>query len=151
MEIIFSIDAVIKALIGGVLMGTAATIMLLFNGRIMGVCGIAHGIFYFEKDNFLWRICFIGAMFAGGFVLLLFGQSNVLEGFSAYDPASIVSTPQLIIAGILVGFGTSLGRGCTTGHGICGMSRFGVNSLVATCTFMFSAGITVYFVKHVFQ
>ena len=150
MSILFSVDAMVNSLIGGALMGVTASLLLLCNGRIMGICGISHGIFYFEKDNVLWRLCFILAMAAGGYFLSIGSDMGLWDGasFSAFNLDSLASMDTLILAGVLVGFGTSLGRGCTTGHGICGLSRFGANSLVATMTFMFAAGVTVYVTRH---
>ena len=150
MSILFSVDAMVNSLIGGAIMGATASFLLLFNGRIMGVCGIAHGIFYFEKDNVLWRIFFIVALAAGGYFLTVGPDLGLWSNatFTAFNPASLAPVNQLMLAGLLVGFGTSLGRGCTTGHGVCGLSRFGASSLVATMMFMFAAGVTVYVTHH---
>ena len=146
MEIVFTVEKMMGGLIGGAMMGGAASILMLFNGRIMGACGISNGIFYFEKNNVLWRILFVIGMAAGGAILWTSGFEG---GNDAFDASAIVDTPILLIAGFLTGLGTSLGRGCTTGHGICGMSRMSINSFVATGCFMGSAIVTVYIIKHV--
>lgn len=135
----------LNPLIGGLLIGLSVTIMLLFNGRVTGISGIVGGILNFlnkadarsHKNDTLWRITFVLGMLIGG-VLLNF-----------YMPASLVSTVDsssltLISAGLLVGFGTLLGGGCTSGHGICGLSRLSPRSLVSTGLFMF-AGIAIVF------
>lgn len=123
----------INALIGGVFIGTAASIMLLMNGRVTGICGIINGILKPEKNEVLWRVFFVLGLFLGGLVLRQFVKDVFLSTIST-------DVIDLIIAGLLVGFGTSLGSGCTSGHGVCGISRLSIRSIVATIVFM-AAGI----------
>lgn len=119
---------VLPPLIGGVIIGVASLALMLFNGRIAGISGIVAGAISDRADERMWRLAFVGGLVAGGAVLLL----TMPTAFSA-TPASL---PVAIVAGLLVGFGTRLGSGCTSGHGVCGLSRFSVRSLVATVTFI---------------
>jgi uncharacterized membrane protein YedE/YeeE len=129
-----------SALTGGVLIGLAVALLLLFNGRVAGVSGIASGVLPPWRDDIGWRLCFLaGLMLAPVLYKLLGGQVAI----------QIKASPLVMaVAGVLVGYGTSLGRGCTSGHGVCGLSRLSARSAVATLTFMFSAAITVYIVRH---
>lgn len=129
-------------LIGGSLIGLAASLLLLFQGRIFGITGIVSGAL-FTKDR-AWRVSIIVGLMTGSiFVYLL------RPDFFQYE----FKTPiyWMAIAGLFVGFGTRLGSGCTSGHGICGLPRLSIRSLVAVLSFMLSGGITVYLFKHVFQ
>jgi uncharacterized membrane protein YedE/YeeE len=130
------------ALIGGVLIGLSATGLLLFNGRIAGVSGIVNGLTKRSSGvEWVWRAAFVaGLAAAGGVTMHLLHQAT----------ASPARLPVLLLAGILVGFGTSLGGGCTSGHGVCGLGRFSVRSLVAVLTFMASAIVTVLLTHHWF-
>lgn len=133
----------ISALIGGLMIGTAAVILMLFNGRVAGISGIALGLIPTAKKDILWRVVFIIAMIVSPWIYYM------VSG----EPATIsmtTSLPFLIIGGFLVGFGTGAGSGCTSGHGVCGLARFSKRSLAATGTFMATAIITVYLVHHVF-
>jgi uncharacterized membrane protein YedE/YeeE len=128
------------ALFGGVLIGFAALFMLLFNGRILGVSGILGGLFGTTSRRELWRWCFILGIFFGG-ILLQLVMPSALEN-------SLNRTPlALVFAGLLVGWGTRLGSGCTSGHGICGVSRLSPRSLLATLIFMVVAILTVWIFK----
>jgi uncharacterized membrane protein YedE/YeeE len=126
-----------SALFGGILIGLSASAMLLLDGKIAGISGIVAGVLKPVKGDTLWRICFLAGLFCGGLVLRL-----VLPG--AFDFGIIRSLPTLIIAGVLVGFGTRLGSGCTSGHGVCGVSRLSPRSLVATGTFMTTGALAVF-------
>lgn len=125
----------LNALAGGVLIGIAVSIMLLFNGRVTGVSGILNNLLFFKKSDRLWRFLFLLGLFVGGLVLHFF-KPEVFQGQLA------IGVAPTIVAGILVGLGTALGSGCTSGHGVCGISRLSVRSIVATLTFMI-AGILV--------
>lgn len=130
-----------SALTGGVLIGLAVALLLLFNGRVAGISGIASGILPPWRDDIGWRLCFLaGLVIAPLLYKLLGGQVNIQIK---------ASWPVMALAGLLVGYGTSLGRGCTSGHGVCGLSKLSARSAVATLTFMFTAAITVYLVRHV--
>lgn len=121
------------ALIGGAIIGVAVTIMLLFNGRVTGISGIINGIFNLQTGDVLWRFAFVLGLFVGGFILRAFYPH-------AFDGAINLSTTNTAIAGLLVGFGTIMGSGCTSGHGVCGLSRLSLRSLISTVTFI-GAGI----------
>ncbi|WP_353242209.1 YeeE/YedE thiosulfate transporter family protein [Providencia sp.] len=129
-----------SAAIGGVLIGIAAAILLIFNGRIAGISGILGGILKPTKGDTAWKVAFIL-----GIII-----SPLLFMWGAYTPEVNIaaSTPVLIIAGLLVGFGTRLGSGCTSGHGICGMARFSRRSIVAILIFMVVAFVTVAISNH---
>jgi uncharacterized membrane protein YedE/YeeE len=132
----------IASTIGGVIMGLAAALMLAGNGRIAGVSGILGGLVEGGEGRG-WRGSFIVGMLVGAAGLLIAAPQS-LPG-SAID-----SLPLLAVAGLLVGFGTRMGNGCTTGHGICGLSRFSMRSLLATMMFMGTGIATVSIVRHVF-
>ena len=125
------------SLFGGVLIGLSAVLLMLINGRIAGVSGLVSRILVYKNINKnLWVfVFFVGLLIGPIFYSLLVGpiKSN-----------SVVDAPWLILAGLLVGFGTFIGNGCTSGHGICGLSRFSIRSLVAVTTFVFSGVLTVY-------
>lgn len=133
----------LSALIGGALIGLSAAFLLLVKGRIAGVSGIAGGLTYSEKGDLDWRILFIVGLVMGGG---LYQWMNIGPGVDHIQ--AVVGTPWLIIAGLLVGIGTTIGSGCTSGHGICGLARRSPRSLVATLTFMVSALATVFVVRH---
>ena len=133
-----------SALIGGALIGLSASAMLLLDGKIAGVSGILAGVLKPASNDTLWRICFLAGLFAGGLLLRI-----LMPG--AFDFGIIRPLPMLTIAGLLVGFGTQLGSGCTSGHGVCGVSRLSPRSLVATGTFIVSGALMVYLVNHLIR
>jgi len=133
----------IPAFIGGALIGLSAAFLLLVKGRVAGISGIAGGIILPEKGDVPWRILFVIGLVLGGFIYQFMGfQPPVIE------IEAQVGTGALILAGLLVGVGTTVGTGCTSGHGICGLARRSPRSLVATLTFMGSAVVTVFIVRH---
>jgi uncharacterized membrane protein YedE/YeeE len=117
---------------GGILIGLAATIMLLFNGRVTGVSGIL-GNFVSSSGGRRWQGAFLLGLFAGGLIVAHYFPSH-LQNLTGRTITTIA------LAGLFVGYGTSLGNGCTSGHGVCGVSRLSLRSLVATATFI-AAGI----------
>lgn len=133
----------IYALIGGILIGLSATILLAFNGRVAGISGIVNGAIAFNKQE-VWRWIFILGMLLGGifYEYVLAPQPT---------PRSTFVPWAMIIGGFLVGFGTRMGSGCTSGHGVCGLGRLSVRSLVAVLTFMITAILTVFVVRHVLR
>ncbi|SIS44173.1 YeeE/YedE family protein [Neptunomonas antarctica] len=134
----------LPALLGGSLIGLAAAFLLLAQGRVAGISGIAGGIIYPEdKNDISWRLMFVLGLVLGGFIYQWMGF-----GVGVGHIRAIVDTPLLIIGGLLVGIGTQIGTGCTSGHGICGLARRSPRSLVATLCFMGSAVVTVYVVRH---
>lgn len=120
------------ALLGGILIGLSATMMLCFNGRIAGVSGIAGGLLSKKADDKPSRFIFILGLLLGG-IALPFLMSNPFDFDLQHGHRSPVA---LVVAGLMVGFGTRLGSGCTSGHGVCGLSRFSFRSLVATVVFI---------------
>lgn len=129
------------ALVGGALIGAAATLLLIMNGKIAGVSGIVGGALERGTTDRLWRLVFVVGMIAGGAL----GLALWPERSQVQIDASI---PVLIVAGLLVGFGTRLGSGCTSGHGVCGLSRFSLRSVIATLTFIGAGMLTVYITQH---
>ncbi len=119
-----------NAIIGGAIIGLAVTMMLLFNGRVVGISGIIGNIIKpSSKEDFNWRIMFILGLLVGGLFFKLISPD--LFELKTKDQAI-----DYIIAGLLVGFGTLLGNGCTSGHGVCGISRLSARSIIATITFI---------------
>jgi uncharacterized membrane protein YedE/YeeE len=131
----------LTALLGGLLIGTAATLTLWANGRIAGISGILSGVIVPRGRDTIWRLLFVLGLLGGALAYaLLRGQPTPLE--------LQVGPGLTIVAGLLVGFGTRLGSGCTSGHGICGLARFSRRSFTATLTFMLVAIITVFVMRH---
>jgi uncharacterized membrane protein YedE/YeeE len=128
---------------GGVLIGLAAVLLLAVNGRVAGVSGILGGLLTSRSGaERSWRLLFVTGLIAGAALYRLF-----------YGPLPIQiqsTAPVLLAAGALVGWGTRLGSGCTSGHGVCGLARLSPRSLLATVTFMLFGVLTVYVVKHLF-
>lgn len=131
----------IHVLGGGALIGLAAVILFAGMGRIAGICGITFSLLAAPIATQVWRLLFLAGLVIG--TLLFHGLSG-----QAFPPSPDNSLPMLIIGGLLVGFGTAMGNGCTSGHGICGISRFSPRSIAATLTFMASAIVTMYMVRH---
>ena len=130
----------LNSLFGGILIGIAAIIIFLTNGRIMGISGILGNLITLkETDQRYWRIAFLLGVLIGPLIFTIL--------FKEIKSEMVANTKFLIISGFLVGLGTSLGNGCTTGHGICGLSRFSTRSIVATFVFVISGMITVYFIS----
>jgi uncharacterized membrane protein YedE/YeeE len=128
--------------VGGALIGLAAALLLALNGRIAGISGIVGGLLPPRQGDVAWRVLFVSGLMLGA------GGWEWLQGAaSAYRMQA--SLPVLVVAGLLVGFGTRWGAGCTSGHGICGLARFSPRSLVAVGVFMASAALTVFVVRHV--
>ncbi len=130
----------LPALIGGLVIGLSATLLFLLRGRIFGISGFLGGLVCLNRGDILWR-----ALSALGLILGAFTVHKVLNTPAAFET---VGTSRLIISGLLVGFGTRLGSGCTSGHGVCGLSRLSARSLVATLCFMGAGFIIVYFFPH---
>ena len=129
-----------SALFGGALIGISASLLLLLNGRVAGISGILGGLVRPRAEETSWRALFIVGLLVGGVVLLLLRPASF--------GAAPVSLPLAIVAGVFVGFGTRLGSGCTSGHGVCGLSRFSGRSLAATMTFMATGAMAAFVVQH---
>ena len=128
---------------GGILIGLAATLLMLVQGRIFGATGVLAGLVQpTSRTDFTWRAVLLGGMVSGPLVIL------ALTG--AMPTVTVpVSNTMLIVGGLIVGIGGTFGSGCTSGHGVCGMARLSPRSLAATLTFMATTGATVYVVRHV--
>lgn len=129
------------SLVGGILIGLAATLLLWANGRIAGVSGIGNGVLLPRRGDLGWRILFLLGLIAGA------GLWFAVEPGS-YVPREGFSRGLLIAAGLLVGFGARMGNGCTSGHGVCGLGRLSWRSLAAVLTFMGTAILTTWVMRH---
>jgi len=130
------------SLAGGILIGLAATLLVLMNGRIAGVSGIVGGLLSPRRSDLAWRIAFLCGLIAAPLAYALFAplpQMRVVAGTGA-----------LVAAGLLVGLGTRYASGCTSGHGVCGFARRSPRSMTATAVFMAAGFITVYIIRHIF-
>jgi hypothetical protein len=130
----------LNALIGGVLIGLAVSLMLLFNGRVAGISGILAGLVKPRRHDIDWRFFFVGGLLLGGIFL------RVLRP-DFFQQQSVAQWYDYVGAGLLVGFGTLLGNGCTSGHGVCGISRLSLRSIAATVTFIIFGIISVLIFK----
>ena len=133
------------SLAGGILLGLASAAFILVNGRILGISGILGGLLVPRLGDIGWRIAFLLGMAAAPFVSGLLLPSGYLE--APHIEAGYIA---IAIAGLLVGFGTRYGSGCTSGHGVCGLSRLSPRSLVTTLTFMGLGFLVVYVMRHAF-
>jgi len=136
-----------SAVAGGLLIGVAAALLVLLNGRIAGVSGIVGGLLRprgadaAKQGDRAWRIAFLAG---------LIGAPLAYGAFRAFPPVTIVASyPVLIVAGLLVGIGTRYAGGCTSGHGVCGISRLSLRSLLATLSFMAAGAASVFLMRHV--
>ena len=130
-----------SALAGGAIIGLAAAMFALVNGRIAGISGIVGGLLRPTMPDALWRLAFIAGLIVAPILYTLFAQSQPIVIDAGY--------PTLVVAGVLVGVGTRFGSGCTSGHGVCGLSRASPRSLVATLLFMAAGFATVFVMRHV--
>ena len=129
-----------SALAGGLLIGLAAALFVLLSGRIAGISGILGGLLRPQRHDIAWRVAFVGALVVSP---VLFGLFHPLA-----VPQIDAEWPTLVVAGLLVGVGTRYGAGCTSGHGVCGLSRLSPRSLVATLMFMGAGFLTVWGLRH---
>lgn len=127
----------VSGLIGGLLIGLATTLLLSLNGRIAGISGIVGGLIARKGSEVVWRAVFVVGLLLGAFIYMLVTNSVLPVRIQA-------SLPIMVVAGLLVGFGTQLGSGCTSGHGVSGIARLSKRSIVATLVFMVVAIITVF-------
>lgn len=142
MNIVVNVDSWIRAVVGGGLIGLAAAVLMLFNGRIAGVSGVLGGLVLDRKrGEMAWRALFLGGLMLGALLVGLLrpdlATANLQTGWLG-----------TVAAGLIVGFGTRMGSGCTSGHGVCGIGRLSRRSLVATCTFMAAGFATVFVLRH---
>lgn len=129
-----------SAAIGGVVIGIAVTILVLLNGRVAGISGIVGGLFRPAPGDIAWRLAFVAGLIVAPLLFVVAGE----------PPTVIVDAdyPTLVIAGLIVGIATRYGGGCTSGHGVCGVSRLSPRSIVATLAFLASGFVTVFVIRH---
>ena len=134
----------VSALAGGLLIGASTALLLVLNGRIAGISGILGGLLQPARSETGWRLAFLAGLFVAPLVYVSFGGTL---------PTVTLNAPLwlLIVAGLIVGFGSRLGVGCTSGHGVCGIGRGSPRSLVATATFMATAILTVFVTRHLLR
>ena len=136
----------IASLVGGALIGLAASVLLLFHGRIAGISGVLGETLRGKaRGEDAYRVAFLVGLLGSGLVLRLVAPS----AFDAAGTSSTLGIALVAVAGLVVGYGTRLGNGCTSGHGVCGISRLSMRSIAATLTFMAAGGATVFLVRHV--
>jgi uncharacterized membrane protein YedE/YeeE len=133
----------VSSLFGGILIGLSAVVLLLLNGRIAGISGITAGLLSFsgQAPDRGWRIAFVMGLVAAPLMLMLISGDRPDIAFTA-------PLPVMLLAGVLVGFGTVLGNGCTSGHGICGIARLSPRSIIATAVFMATGIATTFVTQH---
>ena len=132
------------SLAGGLMLGLASAMFILMNGRILGISGILGGLPRIRKGEVGWRLAFLLGLAAAPLLLSLFLPADFIQ-----SPRIEAGYGAIAIAGLLVGFGTRYGSGCTSGHGVCGLSRLSLRSLVSTLTFMAFGFLVVYVMRHV--
>ena len=137
-----NLAAMLPAVAGGLLIGLASTLLLALNGRIAGVSGIAGGVMFPSNGDRPWRAAFVAGLVAGGVALRLAAPG--VFGARGHGPGAAT----LVLAGLLVGAGAWVGNGCTSGHGVCGLSRRSPRSLASVATFMATAMLVVWAVRH---
>lgn len=130
-----------SALAGGVLIGLSATLLLWLNGRVAGVSGIVNGVLFPRADDVAWRVAFLAGLVIAAGLYMAFVPGAPM-------PRTDFPRAGLIVAGLLVGVGTRMGNGCTSGHGVCGLGRLSIRSLAAVATFMATAVATTFVVRH---
>lgn len=130
-----------SALAGGLLIGLAATLLLWLDGRIAGISGITAGLLTKHHGGRAWRLAFLGGLVLGA-GLWYFVAGTAPAARPAFPPGL------LVLGGLLTGIGTAMGKGCTSGHGVCGLGRLSLRSLVATLTFLTVGIVTTYVVRH---
>ncbi|OJT22313.1 YeeE/YedE family protein [Archangium sp. Cb G35] len=133
-------------LLGGALIGLSASLLLLANGRVAGISGVVGSLLAPVRGDIAWRVLFFGGLLTGGLLLAWLRPGS----FAVPADLSSGGALLLVVAGLLVGFGARLGNGCTSGHGVCGISRGSARSIVATLTFMATGVLTVFLARHVF-
>jgi uncharacterized membrane protein YedE/YeeE len=133
----------LTSLMGGILLGVAAGALFLNSGRILGITGIVEGLLKPKTGDISWRFAFLLGLFAAPLA-----AKWLLPAELMHTPRIDANWAMVIAAGLLVGFGTRWGAGCTSGHGICGLSRLSLRSLVATLSFMGTGFVTVFVVRH---
>jgi len=130
----------IPSLLGGMILGLAASLYALLHGRILGISGIISGLLHPQASDLAWRFTLVLGLVSAPFLAMFFGVFPIVKIDSSWLA--------IVIAGLLVGFGSQYGSGCTSGHGICGLSRLSPRSLAATLAFMCAGFVTVFVTRH---
>ena len=138
-------SSILLPLLGGALVGLSASLLLLANGRVAGISGVVGSLLAPVRGDIAWRVLFLGGLLAGG-LLLAWLRPGAFAAPASLDAGRVAL---LVAAGLLLGFGSRVGNGCTSGHGVCGISRGSARSVVATLTFMTTGLVTVFLVRHV--
>lgn len=138
-------SSILLPLLGGALIGLSASLLLLANGRVAGISGVVGSLLAPVRGDIAWRGLFFAGLFTGG-LLLAWLRPGAFAAPAALNTGGVAL---LVVAGLLVGFGSRLGNGCTSGHGVCGISRGSARSLAATLTFMATGVLTVFLARHV--
>lgn len=128
------------SLAGGLIIGAAAAVLVLFNGRIAGISGILGGLLSLPRNDLAWRLTFLAGLVGAPVIASLLGKPATADIQASWGA--------VLVAGFLVGLGTRYASGCTSGHGVCGISRGSIRSLVATLTFMAAGFLTVFVQRH---
>ncbi|WP_296225821.1 YeeE/YedE family protein [Ralstonia sp. UBA689] len=128
------------SLVGGLIIGAAAAVLVLFNGRIAGISGILGGLLSLPRNDMAWRVTFLIGLVGAPVIASLLGRPAIADIQAGWG--------EILVAGFLVGLGTRYASGCTSGHGVCGISRGSIRSLVATLTFMAAGFLTVFVQRH---
>src|SRR5210317_2463221 len=130
-----------ESLLGGLIIGLAVAILYLMRGNYTGISGIYYNVISVNKSGFLWRFLFIMGLIIGPVILSFFPYTDL--GFEMPNTNPLV----VIVGGLLVGYGTQLGSGCTSGHGVCGIGRLSIRSIVGTCVFVGAGMVTVFIIR----
>lgn len=133
----------LSSLAGGAVIGLAVAALILLNGRIAGISGIVGGLFKMQKGDMAWRIAFVAGLVAAPLIWQVFVSLPAIRIEGSYAA--------MAIAGLAVGMGTRYGSGCTSGHGVCGLSRLSPRSIIATLVFMGTGFAMVYVIRHIFN
>jgi len=137
----------LSSAVGGILIGLAATMLLLNQGRIAGISNIVGGLFGTSENERLWRLLFLAGLIIGSLVYVFFSEQAPKINMNPFQLSDNNQILFMILGGLLVGLGSQIGSGCTSGHGVCGLGRFSMRSLIAVITFMLTAGVTVFVIR----
>jgi uncharacterized membrane protein YedE/YeeE len=135
-------ESIFMALAGGAIIGLSTALFLILNGRVTGISSILNGLFTYDAADYWWRLFFVAGLIVGGTTLTMFHPEF-------FEPLPNRNSVVIMIAGVLVGFGTVLGSGCTSGHGICGVARLSTRSILATISFMCVGFLMANFIRWV--
>ena len=138
----------LSSTIGGIFIGIAATMLLLTQGRIAGISSILGGLLGTTKNDHFWRILFLIGLIVGSSTYVFLSNDIFVIDMNPFQLNDKYHTLAMILGGLLVGFGSQVGSGCTSGHGVCGLGRFSMRSLMATVIFMTTASITVFVIQN---